>query len=171
MSSEIDETIHLSCSDIYSIVFVHGLKGHPKKTWSANPEIDSSAQEQSPAKNRRSLKSLFRQKPTSRDVESVYSQTNPTSSKVFWLSDYLVDDIPEARIWTYGYNADVTGGLFESNNKNSISQHGRDLAVRLERDIENKVIYFERVLYQTEKADSQIRTLSSLSHTAWVGFS
>jgi hypothetical protein len=44
-------------------------------------------------------------------------------------------------VWTYGYNADVIGGLFQSNNKNSVSQHGRDLAVRLEREIDNEVSY------------------------------
>lgn len=61
------------------------------------------------------------------------------SSKVFWPEEYLVPDIPQARVWTYGYNADVIGGLFQSNNKNSVSQHGRDLAIRLEREIQNEV--------------------------------
>jgi predicted nucleic acid-binding Zn ribbon protein len=42
-------------------------------------------------------------------------------------------------VWTYGYKADVIGGLFQANNKNSISQHGRDLSVRLEREIDNEV--------------------------------
>ena len=50
----------------------------------------------------------------------------------------MVPDIPQARVWTYGYNADVIGGFFQSNNQNSISQHGRNLAVRLEREIENE---------------------------------
>jgi hypothetical protein len=50
----------------------------------------------------------------------------------------LAHDIPEARVWTYGYNADVIG-VFQANNKNSVSQHGRDLAVKLEREIENRV--------------------------------
>jgi hypothetical protein len=42
-------------------------------------------------------------------------------------------------VWTYGYNADVIGGLFQANNKNSISQDGRDLSVRLELEIDNGV--------------------------------
>jgi len=53
-----------------------------------------------------------------------------------------VSDIPEARIWTYGYNADVIGGLFKSNNKKCVSQHGRDLAGRLEREIKNEVCFY-----------------------------
>lgn len=48
-------------------------------------------------------------------------------------------DLPQARIWTYGYNADVVKGLFQTNNKNSVSQHGRDLAVQLDREIDNQV--------------------------------
>jgi hypothetical protein len=50
----------------------------------------------------------------------------------------LTHDILEARVWTYGYNANVIGA-FQANNKNIVSQHGRDLAVKLEREIENGV--------------------------------
>ena len=34
----------------------------------------------------------------------------------------------------------MIGGLFKANNKNSISNHGRDMKVKLERDIDNEVI-------------------------------
>ena len=61
--------------------------------------------------------------------------------RLFWLEEFLTGDISDARVWTYGYNADVIGGLFQANNKNSVSQHGRDLAVKLGREIENEVIY------------------------------
>ena len=59
---------------------------------------------------------------------------------MFWPQDYIAKDISEARVWTYGYNADVIGGMFEANNKNSVSQHGRDLSVKLEREIGTAVI-------------------------------
>lgn len=62
-----------------------------------------------------------------------------SSTKVFWPRDYLACDIEEARIWTYGYNADALKGLFEASNQNGVSQHASDLAVRLERDIDNEV--------------------------------
>ncbi|PVH98333.1 hypothetical protein DM02DRAFT_531366, partial [Periconia macrospinosa] len=65
------------------------------------------------------------------------SSSSSLSSTVFWPEQYLASDIPQARVWTYGYNADVIGALFQANNKNSISQHGQDLSVRLERDIDN----------------------------------
>jgi hypothetical protein len=64
---------------------------------------------------------------------------------LFWPDEYLAEDIPEARVWTYGYNADVIGGMFEASNKNSLSQHGRDFAVKIEREIENEVGYALRL--------------------------
>jgi hypothetical protein len=64
---------------------------------------------------------------------------------LFWPDEYLAEDIPEARVWTYGYNADVIGGMFEASNKNSVSQHGRDFAVKIEREIENEVGYALRL--------------------------
>jgi hypothetical protein len=67
--------------------------------------------------------------------------SSPPPSTAFWPEEYLAVDIPQARVWTYGYNADVIGGLFQANNKNNISQHGRDLSVRLEREIDNAVQY------------------------------
>jgi hypothetical protein len=76
--------------------------------------------------------------PTSTSDDGT-SEAHGTGTRVFWPNDYLTQDIPDARIWTYGYNADVIGGLFQANNQNSVSQHGRDLAVRVEREIENKV--------------------------------
>ncbi len=65
--------------------------------------------------------------------------STPTPSDIFWPEEYLAPDLPQTRIWTYGYNADVMGGLFQANNKNSVSQHSRDFAVRLEREIDNEV--------------------------------
>ena len=58
---------------------------------------------------------------------------------IYWIEDFLPQDIPNARILTYGYNADVIG-LFQANNKNSISQHGRDLKAKLERELDDEVV-------------------------------
>ena len=63
------------------------------------------------------------------------NKVNEVLPGVFWPRDYLAQDLPQARVWTYGYNADVVQGVFQANNKNSVSQHGRDLAVKFEREI------------------------------------
>jgi hypothetical protein len=89
---------------------------------------------------RKVFPTLFGAKPSTPTANIQTGEGSSTSPKLFWPDEYLTQDIPEARVWTYGYNADVIGGLFQANNQNSVSQHGRDLAVRVERDIENKVI-------------------------------
>jgi hypothetical protein len=54
------------------------------------------------------------------------SSPSPPSSSVFWAGHYLA----------LGQNTHVVGDLFQANTKNSISQHGRDLSVRLKREID-----------------------------------
>lgn len=86
--------------------------------------------------SKRKVISYFKHKSSASTANNRTSKDS--SAKVFWPNEYLIQDIPEARIWTYGYNADVIGGLFQADNQNSVSQHGRDLAVRVEREIENE---------------------------------
>ena len=70
---------------------------------------------------------------------SVHSAPALAQSTVFWPEEYLAVDIPQARVWTYGYNANVIEGFFKANSRNSISDHGRDLSEKLPRGIVNKV--------------------------------
>ncbi|PQE18225.1 Vegetative incompatibility HET-E-1 protein [Rutstroemia sp. NJR-2017a WRK4] len=120
-----------------SIILVHGLRGHPRHTWESSrkvPSIHRDSDVKASSKQKR-FKSLFKPKPSG---SSTADQDTSEAHVVFWPQDYLIEDIPEARVWTYGYNADVIGGLFQSNNQNSVSQHGRDLAVKAEREIDNE---------------------------------
>jgi hypothetical protein len=41
--------------------------------------------------------------------DAVRTWTHP-KSKAFWLKDFLPQQIPDARIMTFGYNADATFG-------------------------------------------------------------
>ncbi|KAK4443240.1 Alpha/Beta hydrolase protein, partial [Podospora aff. communis PSN243] len=122
-----------------SIIFVHGLRGHPRHTWEVKePQATPTGQPPTPRKRDR-FKATFRSKPKPTrddDLNSGLDSTASTSSagSIFWPNDFLVDDLPDARIWTYGYNADVIG-VFQAGNKNSISQHGRDLSVKIEREV------------------------------------
>jgi hypothetical protein len=133
---------------LLSVIFVHGLRGHPRGTWETAPATSSEssiAHGTDETKKHKSSKFLFKslfkpQAGASPPTGTDQSQASNYSSKIFWPEQYLALDIPQARIWTYGYDADVIGGLFQANNRNSISQHGRDLEARLERDIEDEVI-------------------------------
>ncbi len=118
-----------------SIILVHGLRGHPYNTWASNKKAGNEHTAGS-SSWRQKFKSPF--KSTTPPVE----RNNTRQQDVFWPQDYLAKDIPDARVWTYGYNADVFGGLFQANSQSSVSVHGRDLELRFERDIENKVTQF-----------------------------
>ncbi|KAL8898373.1 MAG: hypothetical protein Q9207_006736 [Kuettlingeria erythrocarpa] len=121
-----------------NIILVHGLRGHPYKTWASSKKADNERAAGS-SSWRQKFKPRLR-KPTTLPSEGSNTQKDASSrqQEVFWPQDYLAEDIPEARVWTFGYNADMFGELFQANNKNSVSGHGRDLAVRLEREVENK---------------------------------
>ncbi|KAK3905061.1 hypothetical protein C8A05DRAFT_41968 [Staphylotrichum tortipilum] len=85
---------------------------------------------------RRGLLAVGCWQSTTSIADNITSEERP--NKLFWPDEYLTQDIPEARVWTYGYDADAIGGLFKANNKNSVSQHGRDFEARFEREIRNE---------------------------------
>ncbi|KAI3343365.1 hypothetical protein F4824DRAFT_493613 [Ustulina deusta] len=109
-----------------NIVFVHGLRGHPQTTWE-HRHIEANERTAETPRKRHRFCAIFRP----HHIASTHASVNENSieNNVFWPRDYLLEDVSEAEVWTYGYNADVIGGLFQANNQNSVSQHGRDLAV------------------------------------------
>ncbi|RYP60002.1 hypothetical protein DL771_010654 [Monosporascus sp. 5C6A] len=121
-----------------NIIFVHGLRGHPRKTWEDDRGGSSEDVGNAASSKRTLLKQFFKSKSSTATADN---RTNEDpSGKLFWPDEYLTEDIPEARVWTYGYDADAIGGLFQAKNKNSVSQHGRDFAVKIEREIDNEAM-------------------------------
>ncbi|KAK6950452.1 hypothetical protein Daesc_008780 [Daldinia eschscholtzii] len=126
------------------------VKGHPQTTWEDNST--GRGEHSAPTLWRRIGIRISRPKSASNiisddddddkeDGDEVEDQrSSSTQHKVFWPRDYLAEDFPKARVWTYGYNADVIGA-FQANNKNSVSQHGKDFAVRVERNLKSKAIW------------------------------
>jgi hypothetical protein len=125
-----------------SIIFIHGLGGHPRGTWTHRQSTSTAGRVKDTnarSDKRTGLKSLFNRDKSKKEKNQWEQRSTSVPREIFWPEDYLVPDLPRARIWTYGYNADVIGGLFQANNKNSVSQHGSDLAIMLDRDIDNEV--------------------------------
>ncbi|KAI0466857.1 hypothetical protein F4859DRAFT_518693 [Xylaria cf. heliscus] len=126
-----------------NIIFLHGLRGHPRTTWE-DRQVEADERTIEVPNSRHRFKAIFRPRyivSNSRNggkggIENIGEPS--VEHKVFWPRDYLLEDVPEAEVWTYGYNADVIRDLFRANNQNSVSQHGRDLAVKLEREIKNQ---------------------------------
>jgi hypothetical protein len=136
-----------SVADFFvSLVFVHGLRGHPRKTWESSHTVEKDSKHEKKERGKllsilsfRSTKSRSRSRDRAEKETSEAGDSTSKGRKVFWPADLLPAVIPNSRILTYGYNADVVGGFFQANNKNSILQHGNDLMVKLERALNNNV--------------------------------
>ncbi|KAF4470497.1 P-loop containing nucleoside triphosphate hydrolase [Fusarium albosuccineum] len=107
------------------IIFVHGLQGHPEKTWTYRDP--SQAQKKF---------GLFGHKK---------HDSEPTNG-TFWPFELLSRDsrLKEARILTYGYDS-VVANFFGPQNQQNISRHGNDLMVALQqerRDEPNRPLIF-----------------------------
>ena len=99
-----------------SVVFIHGLFGHPYETWAWK----TSKPTKSP------LRSEADKLPSSH-LEQVQGLENSAGEKdvVYWPGDLLPGAIPDARIYTWGYDADLAN--FSSASRNTIHQHAGNL--------------------------------------------
>ena len=100
-------------SVIADLVFVHGLQGHPRRTWQTSVMSQQHTSSLNPFK-RRSVKPI--------DEEG---------AGVFWPADLIPQTWPKLRILTYGYDSKVTG-LFGHGNSllNALSRERTTLSNR-----------------------------------------
>jgi hypothetical protein len=92
------------------IVFVHGLQGHPRKTWAVQQTI-----------KKKGWRKLFGESKSKLD-------SGAESEKVeYWPEQLLPLDQKNIRLLTYGYDSKVTKGFAEPNSKNGIFEHGGSL--------------------------------------------
>ena len=105
------------------VIFVHGLQGHPRKTWQFPPRVDVSPK---PAQNR-GPSGIFGFWKTS-EPEPEFGK--PAS--VFWPKDLLPADQNDIRILTYGYDSHVSRFFKGPANKLNLSQHGEALLNRVD---------------------------------------
>lgn len=124
----------------HSIIFVHGLRGHPRHTWATEP----SPQKEDVGKAK-SASRFLNWRSHKKSESSARVETEPVESapvNIYRPQDLLPQTIKNARISTYGYDADVVGSLFKGASKNNITQHGQDLMLKLEREVEEEPIIF-----------------------------
>ncbi|KAK3987982.1 hypothetical protein QBC44DRAFT_111760 [Cladorrhinum sp. PSN332] len=145
------------------VIFVHGLGGHPCKTWTAlrptSPRRPSNSQpSRKGGRFRRSLAKLrvrfFRKRsrrspsppnvdgpPTSADAPSINPESRTaeasesTPRSVYWPKDLLVKDnrFAQVRILAYGYDSHITQA-YRSTNQNNFFAHARLLFHNLQRE-------------------------------------
>lgn len=131
----------LLTESINSIVFVHGLQGHPQRTWSctrpasiAAGRPQDSSSEFVNVKKKRAFhpRSMFSKLRARNDHGSPIGTSK--SDYVYWPKDLLPTDCPKARILAWGYDTVITRGMFFPTNQGSIFSHARDLLYGLHRE-------------------------------------
>lgn len=132
---------------IPSVVFVHGLQGHPRKTWtfypssrspSSTPDTSSLPEGTKRSKTRglsRLLGHTRNREKTNTEAESSNTgqdkDNGVMANGVFWPEDLLKEDLPKARIMTFGYDTNVQQS-YRSVNQGNIFSHARNLLYELE---------------------------------------
>jgi hypothetical protein len=86
-------------------VFIHGLFGHPFNTWAVSGKATRSKGD---------------------SLESQRTNGNGNASNVFWPRDLLPGVIPNALIYSWGYDADVQN-FMSTASLNTIHQHSSNL--------------------------------------------
>jgi hypothetical protein len=104
------------------IVFVHGLQGHPWRTWR--------------------YKGKLKRRTTAKGNQP---WTSTESGRIYWPADLLPNDEPEVRILTYGYDSRVTKWFRGATNQIDIQEHGVSLLNALDaerRDCRRRPLLF-----------------------------
>lgn len=118
-----------------SIIFVHGIQGHPKRTW-ATKTNQKSYHLPSRSRFQGQISKVFRD-PTARAASQtqIYGTADARASheSVFWPRDLLPMDCSEARILTWGYESHVSRFFAGSVDQGNIFDHAKNLLYALNR--------------------------------------
>ena len=94
---------------IADVIFVHGLQGHPKRTWQSKSPTET---HKGPRKHSKLFSSSFLKKDDDED------------NGLFWPAELLPGDFENVRILTYGYDSKVTKYFKGPPSKSGIFQSG-----------------------------------------------
>ncbi|KAK3984172.1 hypothetical protein QBC44DRAFT_375483 [Cladorrhinum sp. PSN332] len=138
---------------IVDIILVHGLQGHPVRTWlydagATSVQVSTISLDGTLGENtsfrrgkrnsiRATLSSVFsrsKKSATTNDnsSSSILSQTSLGSDTTYWPRDLLPGDCPHARVMVWGYDTVVTKGYSPANRSN-VFTHAKDLLYAIER--------------------------------------
>ncbi|MCJ1263508.1 hypothetical protein MMC22_003378 [Lobaria immixta] len=131
---------------VADIIFVHGLRGHRRKTWSKDqtpseitgpltiPQDETAEGAAEPKFSRRdrltvAVRSVFHRNPSknNRAADAVEIETS-----LCWPESLLPSVVPNARIMTYGYDANVAH-IFRPASSNTVFQHAQNLLAEIDR--------------------------------------
>ncbi|KAI0875607.1 ankyrin [Hypoxylon argillaceum] len=106
------------------ICFVHGLSGHPQQSWTSNKRVLTP--EILPEKSR---KRWFFQKGNRPDA-SIDAPVSPEF--IYWPRDLVPDVLPRARVFTFGYDTNISSSLWNTRSESNAKEHANSLLCALE---------------------------------------
>ncbi|KAK2794333.1 hypothetical protein FQN52_008691 [Onygenales sp. PD_12] len=120
-------------SAVIDIVFIHGLQGDARNTWTWEPARAQGHTERNGNRRNTFSKLWSRRKRAggaSADIARGGQGGRVGGSAVFWPKDLLAADFPTARIMTFGYDSIITQG-YKTVNQGSLFSHSRNLLYEL----------------------------------------
>ncbi|EHK50985.1 hypothetical protein TRIATDRAFT_181516, partial [Trichoderma atroviride IMI 206040] len=135
-----------------SIVFIHGLHGHPFKSWAYHLEFPGAHESSATSPvavgkhergsvihrvavhlRRKSLKAAPMESTESASATDTISN-GAQGAHMFWPGDLLPKQCPDSRILMFGYDGKITKYAAGAINQNSILAHSKDLLFALCRE-------------------------------------
>jgi hypothetical protein len=107
-----------------SIIFVHGLFGHPEKTWTGTKKSSKTAKRGPPPQS--SSKRVHAHGVIEKEDGKAAKDADLDLDSVFWPAALLPRIAPNTKIWTWGYDADIDN-IWSSASQNTVSQHATNL--------------------------------------------
>lgn len=125
---------------IVDIVFVHGIQGHPVRTWTATRPPTPNHQPKHDSTKPKKADSLRKWVGGRLRFSTVHEENSmncqgdggPRTTTCYWPKDLLPVGLPRARILTWGYDSMVTKG-FKSADKSSLFAHAKNFLFALGR--------------------------------------
>jgi hypothetical protein len=117
---------------MYSVIFVHGLLGHPEDSFTKYMPVDYQKDFAGPTNVGKHIRHAFKAWIWKQQAKHLRKNTRTPKTSVYWPRDLLPENVPNVRILTFGYNANVIE-FFGRANQNGISQHALNLLNALRR--------------------------------------
>jgi ankyrin repeat domain-containing protein 50 len=122
-----------------SIVFVHGLQGHPRKTWTFEKSSHVAPEESKDASS--AHKGIRKYGKVFSRMRSGSPSKDVSRNDTYWLFDLLPRDCPNVRVLTFGYDSKVSKFFSGPTNQSKITDHASNLLQALRKERTNCVWY------------------------------
>jgi hypothetical protein len=112
---------------VADLCFVHGLSGHPQKTWQYKKAPASEKREKGQKWKIFSLSNGRGAGSKHQSDEETYQPVNDQTEGCYWPLDLVPNHFPNIRVLTYGYDSHPTRFYTSPTTQMTISQHAQQL--------------------------------------------